>query len=106
MQDKKLLHITFPDTVRFEDLKLSRDPVTGEIAFDWQPIELICQHSGLDSDIFRHSHEDNVAGLIIAWYQEYLKLGGEKNPVVEELLGEIELEDKHGIGEIRTRGDQ
>jgi len=106
MTDKIPLHLNFPDTIKFSDLKLSRDPVTGDIAFDWLPIELICQHSGIDSDMFRHSHEDNVAGLITAWYAEHLKAGGEPNPIVEELTREIHIEDSLGIPNIQTRGNQ
>lgn len=103
---KNLIKITFPDTIKFSDLDLSRDPITGDIAFDWQPIELICQHSGIDSDIFRNTHEDNVSGLIIEWYARHLEMGGEKNPVVEELLGEIKIEDSLGVPEIRTVKNQ
>jgi hypothetical protein len=102
MPDKKLLNITFPDTIKFEDLKLSRDPVTGDVSFDWMPIELICQHSGIDSDMFRNTHEDNVAGLLVTWYNKHLQSGGAPDPVAEELLEEIRIEDTLGLPEIKT----
>jgi len=91
------LKLTIPATVDFADLKLSRDPITGAVSFDWLPIELICQESGIDSDIFRNTHEDNVAGLLVTWYERHIKAGGAADPVVEELLEEI-----LGILEIKT----
>lgn len=39
---EKLIHISFPDSINFADLKLSRDQQTGDVVFDWLPIELIC----------------------------------------------------------------
>jgi len=91
------LKLIIPAKVDFADLKLSRDPITGAVSFDWLPIELICQESGIDSDIFRNTHEDNVAGLLVTWYERHIKAGGAADPVVEELLEEI-----LGILEIKT----
>lgn len=79
--------ITIPDGLEFSSLNLSRTP-TGETCFDWAPIEAICEASGIDIALFRYQHEDNVAGLISAWYAEHRRRGGAAEPVQEELIAE------------------
>lgn len=56
--------------------------------FDWAPIEAICVASGLDIALFRDQHEDNVAGLIAAWYAMHRQRGGASDPVQEEIIAE------------------
>jgi len=90
--------VKIPDNLDFADLKLSRDSVTGDIEFDWTPIERICEESGLDVAIFRDAAEDNVASLLTAWYAEHLARGGAPDPVQEDLLAEVRAEDAHGAG--------
>lgn len=90
------MHITIPDGVSFEQLKLSRDPVTLSVEFDWAPIEAICAASGVDPAVFKDSHEDNVSGLIHAWYMGHLANGGAPDPVQEQLHAEVEAEDWAG----------
>lgn len=90
---KFLHHITIPDDLKFSDLQLSRDPHTRAVRFRWEPIERICQESGLDIAYLRDQTEDNVAGLIVAWYAEHRKAGGEPDPVEEQLIAEIRAED-------------
>lgn len=91
------IQLIIPDGVSFSDLKLERSP-NGNIVFDWDPIERICDASGQDIAIFRHSHEDNVAGLIFYWYQAHQSEGGEPDPVAEDLLAEADAENLHGFG--------
>ena len=86
--------ITIPAGLEFSALQLSRDPVTGSVSFDWKPIETICAASGIDSQTFRAQHEDNVAGLIVAWYVQHRQGGGLADPVAEQLLAEVEAEDQ------------
>jgi hypothetical protein len=95
MAGKMLAHITIPDDVRFSDLKLARD-VDGMVSFDWSPIERICQSSGIDMEIMRAGPEDNVSALIVAWYAEHLRHGGERDPVQDDLIAETEVEDRAG----------
>lgn len=83
----RALPITIPEGLEFSDLRLSRT-ATGEVSFDWAPIEAICEASGVDIALFRHQHEDNVAGLIHQWYAAHLARGGEPDPVQEEIIGE------------------
>lgn len=96
--DKIQYQVTIPDGLKFSDLYLSRNSATGAIEFDWEPIEKICRASGIDIRLLKEQHEDNVAGLITAWYFEHRKLGGEMDPVQEELIAEIRIEDEHGDG--------
>lgn len=92
-----LTPITIPDGIAFHALKLARDP-DGHVSFAWPPIEAICAASGLDMALFRDGPEDNVAGLIIAWYQQHLAHGGAPDPVAEDLLAEVRAEDRLGGG--------
>ena len=36
------MKLAIPEWVEFADLKLTRDPATGDVSFDWAPIEAIC----------------------------------------------------------------
>lgn len=64
-----------PD-LKFSKLRLARDPETGGVTFDWEPIERLCEYNNLDIEIFEKGPEDNVAGLIIAWYAAHRAHGG------------------------------
>lgn len=94
---KQALKICIPDDLDFADLKLSRTS-TGEVEFDWGPIERICAASGLDFGLFRNETEDNVAGLLAAWYAEHRQHGGAPDQVQEDLIAEAMAEDEHGGG--------
>jgi hypothetical protein len=89
--------IVIPDHVYFSHLKLAYEP-DGSICFDWAPIEVICQASGIDISLFRDTPEENVSALIAGWYFEHLHEGGEIDPVEEDLISEVVLEDAHGGG--------
>lgn len=85
-----------PDGVRFADLKLARNPDTGAVSFDWTPIEQICAASALPIETLRDAPEDNVAGLIVAWYQAHRQAGGEPDAVADDLIAEVLAEDRVG----------
>lgn len=91
------LKIEIPDDLGFADLNLAR-AATGDISFDWLPIEKLCNHNGLDIAVFKERHEDNVAGLIVAWYAAHLEQGGKRDAIADDLIAETQLEDKHGGG--------
>jgi hypothetical protein len=44
--------IEIPVVISFEDLQLSRDPVTGVVAFDLEPVERVCEANDIDVDTF------------------------------------------------------
>ena len=67
------MKVVIPEGLEFSALKLSRDPVTLDVEFDWGPIEQICDESGIDIDVFR-----------------------EQDPVQEMLLAEVQAEDAAG----------
>lgn len=91
------LTIQVPDDLDFSALKLARD-VDGMVSFDWGPIETICAASGIDVGIFREAPEDNIAGLLTAWYSAHRQRGGAADPVQEDLIAEAALEDSRGGG--------
>lgn len=90
---KKLLGVKIPESLRFADLKLARDPQTLAVSFNWEPIEQICEASGIALTIMRDGPEDNVAGLITAWYAHHREAGGETDLVAEQLMREVRRED-------------
>ena len=99
--------ITIPEGINFSALKLERDTSTGWIKFDWAPIEAICEASGLDVRIFKEQHEDNVAGLIQAWYVHHLAHGGAPDSVQEQIIAEVMAETEHDIASIgRASGEK
>lgn len=98
MSDTIAARITIPDGITFADLRLTRDTQTGEIEFDWAPIEAICAASGLDIELLRAS-EDNRAALLTSWYFEHRAHGGAPDPVQEDLLAEVVAEDARGHGQ-------
>jgi hypothetical protein len=87
------LNIRIPEDLKFSDLQLARDPLTGDISFDWTPIERICEASGIDIAIFDDEEEDALSELIIEWYQAHLASGGAPDPVQEELIAEADNEE-------------
>lgn len=95
--EKVALKISIPAGLDFAALQLSRD-TGGHVIFDWSPINAICAESGIDPAAFTDTDEDNVAGLIIDWYQAHLANGGHPDPVAEDLIAEARLEDQHGGG--------
>lgn len=96
--------VTIPDDVDFSHLKLARDPITLEVQFDWAPITRICAASGIDEALFRDQHEDNVSGLIQAWYLAHLARGGAPDPVQEQLRAEVAAEDHAGPAGVISHG--
>lgn len=98
ISERQLLAIVIPDDLDFADPRLARDPNTGEVVFNWEPIDRICRASGIDVAVFRDQHEDNVSGLIVHWYQEHLAHGRARDPVQDELLAEVIAEDALGGG--------
>lgn len=92
------LHATIPANISFADLHLSRDTENGSVVFQLEPLELICEASGLDLDELLDSEEPIVPALIQAWYQVHLERGGEPDAVQEDLLEEMRLEQELGGG--------
>lgn len=91
------IRLSIPDNVAFSDLHLARDADMA-VSFDWAPIESIYAANGLDVSIFREGPEDNISGLITAWYFTHLQSGGAPDPVQEDILAEIRAEDERGDG--------
>lgn len=92
---QQITKIRIPSNLEFAELNLSRDS-DGHVSFDWAVIEKICDASGVSSAVFKDGPEDNVAALIINWYGEHLKRGGDADPVAEDLFSEVLAEDKAG----------
>ena len=88
--------ISIPLGMTFADLRLARDPQTGDVSFDTSVIERIEAESGLPAGFFMGQHEDALASLITTWYSAHRAAGGGADPVAEELLAEVLSEDAAG----------
>lgn len=92
---RQVANISIPDTVSFADLKLSRD-ADGMVSFDWHPLDLICKASNLPVEVLKEGPEDNVSALIVAWYESHIASGGQRDPVADDIIGEVMIEDAAG----------
>jgi hypothetical protein len=94
----QILTLIVPDGLSFADLKLARDPATGDVDFDAGVVERIAVASGLPADYFLTQPEDVLGGVLTQWYRAHLAAGGAPDPVQEELIAEAQLEDERGSG--------
>ncbi len=92
---KKILKIMVPPEINFAELDLRRHPDNGDVSFRWEAVEQLCAYNQIDHAFLKRSHEDNVAGLITAWYAHHLQAGGARNAVADQLIAEAmqEAED-------------
>lgn len=100
---QQLAKVAIPEGLDFSDLHLAR-AADGSVSFDWSVIERICTASGLPVELLRQGPEDNVAGLLVAWYQAHRHRGGASDPVAEDLLGEVLAEAAAGQGASHAPG--
>jgi hypothetical protein len=80
--------LRIPAGLDFSALKLRRHLESGDMEFEWAPIEAICTASGIDPVAFRQTAEANLASLISAWYRMHRELGGAADPVAEQITAE------------------
>ncbi len=93
---KKIIPIAIPQRMDFSELRLARDPHTGDVSFDTAAIERIESESGLPAGFFMVQQEDAVASLITTWYSAHRAAGGDIDPVAEDLIAEVRAEDSAG----------
>lgn len=93
--EQRLVNISIPDDLNFKDLKLGIES-DGSYSFDMQVIERICKESNLPLSMITDAPEDNVASLILRWYELHLQNGGEPDPVMAHSFNEVLAEEKAG----------
>ena len=87
-----MVRIGIPVGMKFSDLRLSRC-ADGMVRYDLSVIESIMEASGLDP---ADATGDLVTSLIVAWYSAHRLSGGEPDPVAEDLIAEVRLQDAAG----------
>ena len=90
---ERTFRIIIPADVAFADLELGRLE-DGQVTFRWEPVEKVCQASGIDVAVFKKGHEDNVSGLLVTWYAAHVDAGGPPDVVAEQLIQEVLDEDR------------
>jgi hypothetical protein len=85
---KVLAQIRVPPGLRFADLKLRRHP-GGDTSFDTTVVARILEASGIPEAA---ATEDLHGGIISGWYRMHREAGGERDPVMEDLIAEDEEE--------------
>ena len=88
--------IAIPEGVAFADLRLARDPQTGDVSFNTAIIDQVERESGLPAGVFMGQPEDALAALITTWYSQHLAAGGERDAVADDLIAESRAEDAAG----------
>lgn len=92
---QQLTRLQIPDGIRFADLKLARDP-DGAVSFEWSVVERVCRENGLPIEIMQDIPQDNVSGLLAAWYRAERADGGPADKTMDDLLEEVSAEDAAG----------
>lgn len=87
----KTIPITIPADVDFSDLRLARDPVSGDISFEGDIVQSICENNELPFQV------DAINALLVAWYAHHRRDGGALDPVMEQIIAEVEAEAITGI---------
>lgn len=90
-----MLKIIIPDNLTFADLELNLND-EGQVSFNIQVIERICNLNGLRAYHLFESGENAVLRLIVVWYAQHLAAGGELDQIAENLMTEIKLEGEDG----------
>ena len=82
-----------PAGTKFKHLKLGRNS-TGDITFEWEPIETICYFNSIDPAVFHDGNEENIFWLLNYLYSEHRERWGAKDPVMERLIEERNSNNK------------
>jgi hypothetical protein len=67
------------------------------VGFELSVVTEICEQSGIEPEAVL-GVEDSISTFLIEWYLMHRDAGREIDPVAEELIEEVRLEDKHGGG--------
>jgi len=92
---KNNAQVIIPSDVKFSDLKLNREN-NGDLSFNWEPLEKICEASGIPIKLIKEGPEDNASSLIVNWYIVHKKSGGDPDSVAEDLFFETLAEVSSG----------
>lgn len=85
---KALVQVRVPADLHFSALRLRRHP-DGDLSFDGAVLARVLAESGIPEAA---ATEDLHSGIISGWYRMHRDGGGERDPVMEELIREEERE--------------
>ncbi len=99
----KITSIAIPNGMAFSDLKLSR-ATNGDMEFDSEILRDLFAVNRIDEELFFSGPDENLATLLIAWYQAALEMGEPKNPIMEDIAEEMRIENELGDGNSHPPG--
>lgn len=94
MRQGREVHFRIPADLHFADLQLKVGE-DGCVMFRWEPIERLCNASGVDPELFRGPRLEYVGELISHWYAVHLVNGGDVDPVQEWALSYADLDPSY-----------
>lgn len=87
--------VAIPADLDFADLKLLRT-ADGDVSFSTDVISRIEAASGLPDGFFMSQPEDVLGELITKWYNAHRADGGPEDPIAEDLISEVRIENVAG----------
>ena len=93
MKSRYPKQLVVPDGLRFADLQLRLDPESGNLDFDTDPVERMCAANGLNID---EVMEDEAVQMLLSWYIQHRRQGGEADAVLESEIEALRLESERG----------
>jgi hypothetical protein len=92
--------LIIPEDLRYADLNLRRDPNSGDLVFDWEPVERLCAANGLDESALK-CDGDNVWKLLLVWYMTARRAGQPADAIQEQILAESFVERNYGSANVQ-----
>ncbi|GAB6035413.1 hypothetical protein [Galenea microaerophila] len=89
------MKVRIPHKFKFSDLELALRP-DGSIQFNHEVVEKIIRKSKLTDEDLKRPPADLVSKVILAFYIEHLRRGGDKNELMENQIKELILENSKG----------
>lgn len=100
---ESLKPLRIPNGIDFADLALEREPVTARLLVAAAPLAAMCRANDLDAaDTL--ANEDLACWLIWEWYGAHVRVGGEPDPVAEQIIAEFVAEQASGIASLQNSG--
>lgn len=91
------MRVGIPHGIEFDALQLARDAQTGDIHLDMDVLRAVADaNPGV-----RIETEDDICGVLVAWYRAHRAAGGDADQTMEQIAAEVEAEDRIGAWRVQ-----